>query len=133
MGRHRVLHVKDNMKKLNKTFTFSNNTFNILEKDLKGVYINIKRLIKTNPYEGMKQPCPPGAMMGAEAVLELKYQGKPVSWMWKLKKNRRIIQKDKTDEHGFSRGLDICMPYPHNNLTKYSITISLNIDDAIKE
>jgi len=115
------------MKKPNKTFTFSNNIFNILEKDIEGFYINIKRLVKTNPYEGMKQPCPPGAMMGAEAVLELKYQGKPVSWIWKLKKNRRIIQKDKTDEHGFSRGLDICMPY--DNLTKYSITIVLDIDD----
>jgi len=119
------------MKKSDKTFTFSNNTFNMLEKDLEGLYINIKRLIKTNAYEDMKQPCPPGAMMGAEAVLELKYQGKPVSWTWKLKKNRRIIQKDKTDEHGFSRGLDIRMPY--NNLTKYSITITLDVDDAIKE
>ena len=110
----------------NKTFSFNNNTFNILEKDSKGLYINIKRFIKTDSYKGMKQPCPPGAMMGAEAILELKYQGKPVSWEWKLKKNRRIVQKDKTDENGFSRGLDICMPY--GDLTKYSITITLDID-----
>lgn len=53
------------------SFEFENTEFELLEVEVGPLHIKIDRCCRTEPYIGMKQPIPPGAIMGLEVVLDL--------------------------------------------------------------
>lgn len=62
-----------------KSFFISPHKFNIHESSDYGLYVKIYRKLRTNPLPGMVQPIIKGGIMGYEAILEILYEGKPLS------------------------------------------------------
>lgn len=91
-------------------FEFANSEFDILEQTSGDLYIKLARECRTIPFVGMKQPTPPGAMLGMETVLLLKYLGMPDRFNWELFCDNTLIQIGTTNEKGISGDLDVSMP-----------------------
>lgn len=66
-------------------FHFQNIDYTLIDEAKDEVYVNIERIMRTKPYEGMKQPTPVGGMLGLETIMTVKYRGDLASdFTWEL-------------------------------------------------
>lgn len=84
-------------------FRFQSSGYNLIDEARDEVYVNIERVVRTKPYDGMKQPTPAGGMLGVETIMVLRYRGDIArGFRWELS-DRDITHVGVTDEHGTSR------------------------------
>jgi hypothetical protein len=83
-------------------FRFQNLGYDLIDEAKNEVYVNIERVVRTKPYNGMKQPTPVGGTLGIETVMAVKYRGDAANrFRWELHE-RDIIYTGTTDEYGMS-------------------------------
>jgi len=82
-------------------FNFNNHEHNLLKDQAEDLYVQIKRVARRTPFQGMKQPAPHGSIMGMETVVEVVYKGKPASFMqWELLRDNQPHQMGLLDKDG---------------------------------
>lgn len=92
--------------------SFDNHEFELADVDEDGLRAVVYREARQMPFYGMYQPTPDGCILGLDAVLELTVLGQPAKrYLWELYEGEECIQYGITDKHGFSRSLEIDMPY----------------------
>jgi hypothetical protein len=100
---------------------FKNHEFEIFEEADNDLYIKIERECRTQPFLGMKQPTPRGAMLGYEVVLTVKHFGEPaVGSIWEIR-TADVVLSGEIDKDGKSRNIDLPMPY--SGLKTYSLKL----------
>lgn len=68
--------------------------------------------IRRAPYMGMKQPTPPGTILGSESILQLRYGGKPLrNYSFKVYENDSLISGGWTNDGGYSSNIGVKMPF----------------------
>lgn len=74
------------------------------------ILIEIERKLRRAPLVGMKQPTPPGAILGWEGAMTMKHKGKPApGYRWKLYRDKVLTQEGRTDEKSES-SLELELP-----------------------
>jgi len=79
--------------------SISKSQYQIHKEAVNEVFIEIDRKLRRRPLVGMKQPTPPGAMLGWEGALTVKHKGKPApGYRWKLYRDGQLTQEGRTNE-----------------------------------
>lgn len=91
---------------------FENSEFDIADVVSDDLRVKIYREVRTIPFYGMSQPTPRGCFSGLDTLLEISYMGRPArKYAWQLFSGDECIQIGVTDKYGFSRELNVDMPY----------------------
>lgn len=106
-------------------FSFQNDDYNLIEEAKEDVYLKIERVVRTKPYDGMKQPTPFGGLLGLETVMTVKYRGNVGQYAWELINGGSCIT-GMTDAKGVHSGLPVPMAYGNPKIFRLKILISVN-------
>jgi len=115
------------------SFVFENNDdiksgkFILHQESKDDVHVKIDRKLRREPLLGMKQPTPPGAMLGWEASLSVMYKGQIADgYPFELHEKFGEAQKGLTDANGVA-SLDIEFP----EIRRSEFTLHINEKEVI--
>ena len=108
-------------------FSFNNDDYNIIEEAKEDIYVKIERVVRTQPFEGMKQPTPIGGFLGLETIMNVKHRGNVGQYTWELTDGESSCF-GMTGQDGLYIGLPIPIAYGSYKTFRLKISVESGED-----